>query len=471
MISVIANMKQITITAILLLCMSAIYGQDGYVEVRNLTIIGNDKTQDIIIYRELDIFPGDTISLKKLQLRMLENEKRVLSTLLFTDVSINMRNWDTDTKKADFFLIVQENWYLYPAPVFELADRNFNVWWREQGRSLDRVNYGISLDHLNLTGMRDRLRAKIQFGYEKKYQLRYSFPYLNNRWGYTAGIFYAERKEIGYITEGNKTLFQKADDERKLLSRFRIGGTVNYRPSLFSYHAFRLEYHHNQIDEFVRENLNPSYFLDSRTDLRFFLLEYDFQYDKRVFATYPQGGYLLFFNVKKEGLGIFKNYNNLPIYAGFEKYFRYNKWIYATRFKAKTNLNRSVVSFANNTGLGYGSDVLTGYELYVIDGTDYLLLQTALKYRILDKVLDMEESMPLSQFKKMPISIFLRFNVHTGYVNERTYRVGNPLNNQWALGYGPGIDILIWNSFLIKIEYSFNELGEGAFFLKSSLAF
>ena len=28
--------------------------------------------------------------------------------------------------------VLLENWYIFPIPKFELADRNFNVWWKEQ---------------------------------------------------------------------------------------------------------------------------------------------------------------------------------------------------------------------------------------------------------------------------------------------------------------------------------------------------
>ena len=129
------------------------------------------------------------------------------------------------------------------------------------------------------------------------------------------------------------------------------------------------------------------------------------------------------------------------------------------------------MAFANNTGLGYGSDVITGYELYVIDGIDYALWQSSLKYRVWDTTKDLGDKMPLRQFKRMSIKVFLRFNFGTGYVNDLSYRETNFLNNQWVYGYGPAVDILFWNTFILKAEYSFNELGEHGFFLKSSSVF
>ena len=42
--------------------------------------------------------------------------------------------------------------------------------------------------------------------------------------------------------------------------------------------------------------------------------------------------------------------------------------MYNTETKVKTNLIRDKVAFANNTGLGYNGNVVSGYELFVLDG-------------------------------------------------------------------------------------------------------
>ena len=445
--------------------------QEAYVVVQRVNLLGNKHTKDKIIFRELDLFPGDTLILDNLPNRILENEKRLLSTALFTDVNINIKNWDTQNHTCDVSVEMQENWYLYPSLIFELADRNFNVWWKEQGRSLDRVNYGLRVDHINLTGNRDRLKVKTQFGYTRKYELVYDYPFIDRQWGFSLDFFYSEKKEIGYITQNNKTLFRKTDDERKMLSRFRTGGTINFRSDLYTFHSLRFQYHHNIIDPFVATDLNPDYFLNERTNLKFFLLSYDFTHDKRIYTIYPEGGHLFFLNIKKEGLGILGDHNILSVAGGAEKYFGYKKWIYAARIKGKFNINRDKIPFASNTGLGYGLDVVSGYELYVLDGTDFLLWQSSLKFRLLDAIKDWGQSMPLRQFRKMSVKVFLRFNLDAGYVHEPTYINTNALNNQWVVGYGPAIDIILWNTFTLKAEYGINELGESGFFLQSGLTF
>jgi outer membrane protein assembly factor BamA len=462
-----------TFLFILLIFSTSIFCQvSEYFIIDNVILKGNKRTKPLVIYNELDLLPGDTVYVTKFPYRKLLNEKRLLSTALFTAVEINIKNWDIDQKEGDIEIVMQENWYLYPSIIFELADRNFNVWWTDQDRDFSRVNYGLGIDHINLTGRKDKVKLKIQHGYTRKYEVKYNYPYLSRRWGAFGEIFYANQKEIAYKTVNNKPLFEKLDDERIMLRRFRTGFGLNYRQDLFSFHDIKIEYHHNRINDYVAEELNPDYFLDGATDLRYFALKYDFVYDKRVFNLYPEGGYLLFANITKEGLGIINNINNLSISTGLEKYFKFgNKWILGGRIKGKTNLIRSKLAFANNTGLGYGNDVVRGYELYVVDGTDFILSKSSLRFKVYEKNKDWGKYMLLRQFKKMNFRIFLRLNLDFGYVNEPTYKATNTLNNRFLIGYGPSFDILLYHTYILSLEYSFNHLGEGGLFIRSSFNF
>ncbi len=233
-----------------------------------------------------------------------------------------------------------------------------------------------------------------------------------------------------------------------------------------------MEYHRNSIDDFVAQNLNTEYFLNGTSALRFFHFEYDYSYDRRRFVFYPEGGYQFGVNVKKEGLGIFKEYNNLLVEVRGEHYVNLgDKVIIANLAKFKTNLIRSQLGFANNTGLGYNGNVVSGYELFVVDGTDYVLTKSSVRWKVVDKLVDMDRVMPLRQFKKMNIKTYLSFNIDTGYVNEPTYRETNFLNNRILVGYGPGLDIMLFNTMLFSFEYSFNHLGQSGLFISNRVSF
>lgn len=449
-----------------------LYSQDK-VYVTAFLLEGNNKTREKVILRELDFVIGDSLELKNLDERFTKNRLQLLSTGLFNEAIINLKDYHVSDATAKIEITLEENWYLFPVPIFELADRNFSVWLKEQGAKLNRTNYGVRLGHYNFTGNRDPLKIKVQFGYTRKYEVTYAYPYLylDNKLGLAGSVFYSDNREIAYKTEGNKTLFHKMEDERKLLSRFRIGPELKYRPSVASFHSIRLEYHHNKINPFVATELNPDYFLDGRTDLRFFYLEYDYNYDKRSYSQYPQGGYLIFGNLKKEGLGVFNDFNNLSLQIGFEKHKEItSNVIISTRHKAKTNLTRGRVAFANNTGLGWDSDIVSGYDLYVMDGTAYYITMNNIKWKFFDNNMNTVKWLP-KQFRKMKLIAFLRLNADAAIVKEDNYADTNFLNNKWFYGGGPALDLIFFNNFLFSFEYSFNDLGERGLFINNTITF
>ncbi len=439
--------------------------------VRNIVVEGNKKTKTFIILRELDINIGDTLLLTEMHQIISENNLRIISTGLFNDSKYNIKNWDTETGYLDVIFRVEESWYLYPAPIFELADRSFNVWWQEQNRSFDRVNYGLRLDHLNTTGRKDRLKLKAQFGYTRKFEIKYEYPYINDNWGVQGEITYSDNKELGYRTENNKPVFYQDETEKLLLFRLYMSLSASNRFGIFNYHYLKLSLNNNWIDTIVAD-LNPDYFLDGRVRNKFFELEYNYEYDRRQLVQYPQGGYKLFATVKKSGLGIFDYYNNLSVSVGGEYHHKlFGRLILGGKIKAKTNIIRDKIAYANNSEVGYGDDVLTGYELYVLDGTDYFYFKSSTRLLLESKMINLGKLMPLKPFRSWPLDIYLKFDVDTGYVNEPTYRETNSLNNQWLLGYAPGLDFVLFNNFILSVEYHFNELGESGFFIESGFNF
>ena len=136
--------------------------------VDSISIIGNKKTKRHVILRELNFQIGDTLNLGNTTERFKENRLLLLNTGLFTEADFNIKNWDTESKKASVELTVLEALPIIPIPIFELADRNFNVWWEEMNRDLERINYGLILYHFNLTGRRDKLKLSGQWGYTRK---------------------------------------------------------------------------------------------------------------------------------------------------------------------------------------------------------------------------------------------------------------------------------------------------------------
>jgi outer membrane protein assembly factor BamA len=439
--------------------------------ITSIEVQGNRHSKERVVFRELDIQQGDSLSVSEIEIAIERNRKRILDTGMFNEVDI--RTIYSNPKKIKLVIVVIENWYIYPSPIAELADRNFNVWWGEQQRSLKRINLGIRAEHINLTGHRDKLMMTLHGGYTNKYEIAYNFPFLNqsNTLGAGAFIFYANNKEIAYVTENNKSLFASNDDEI-MLQRFRTGVHVSWRQNVLTNHVFRIEYHQNQISDFVARELNPDYFLDNNTRMSFVHLSYNLDYDYRHFKLYPDKGHRIQFNIKRYGLFASDDFSNFALGLELEKYINpLKRIIIASKVKFKTNLNRDIQAFANNTALGYGKDYLRGYELYVIDGTDYFYSKNSIRFKGFDRSFDLANSMPLAQFKRINLQVYLSANIDISYVYEPNYIISNTLNNRFLYGGGPAVDLIVFNNYLFRIEYNFNHKGEKGLFLQNSVSF
>lgn len=448
-----------------------VHGQDDFVIIDSINIVGLKITQRNVILKEIDFTSGDTIGLKELAKRMSSNEKRLQSIGLFTVAKINVKNWNTDLSICDLEIKVQENWYIYPYIIFELADRNFNVWRKEQKYSFDRVNYGVALNHINLTGNKDKLKLKFQRGYTRKYEIAYDFPYLKKRWGLSANLLYAENREIAYKTFNNKPQFYQSPDEKKLFFQHRASISLLNRTSALLHQSLRFEFISAKIDTIINTQLNPSFFGNNTSSLQYFLVDYYLRFDNTVYPLYPMAGYRVEFNARKEGLGLLSDTDNAWLSFSTELHSPLLKWlILSNRLKFKINLQDNNLPYFLNNAIGYKSDNITGYQLYVLDGRNFILLNNALRFRLIDKDIIINKYMP-KQFREMNTKLFLRLSFDYGYARDPLSGSENPYSNRNEYGYGPGLDLILYNNFTLSFEYGITRFNEKGFFIESGFNF
>lgn len=397
----------------------------------------------------------------------------LINTKLFSEVGLNIRNWDTSNKRALLSINVRELLYILPVPIFELADRNFNVWWNEQGRSLSRVDYGARLYLYNLTGRNDRLKLVAQFGFTRKWEVSYRLPYLNKArsLGIETGALYSTQKTIPFITLGNRRSFINLDDDR-LLSRFRVGTRLFYRPHFFLFQDLRVEFYQNKVDERINTEFNPDFFKDARATQKFFNLVYTLDYDRRNVRVFATQGHRLEFKFTKQGFGVFDDIDLIEVSSSYSLYPRLSDRLStAHTVKGKIELSGNQPPYFQNRALGFGTDYIRGYELYVLDGLRYAYLKNAFHFKLIDRAFNLGKSMPLRPLKKMPFTLFLSSHLDVGRVGDRFYQAENTLVDRWVYGYGAGIDILLYNNYLLEMDVSVNDLGEVGFFFQYNLDF
>lgn len=446
-------------------------GQTNYVIVDSVNIEGLQKTKKMVILQEIDLHPGDTIDLDQLAARLHINEKRIQSTGIFTLASINIKNWNTDLNTCNVCITVQENWYLYPHPIFELADRNFNVWRKEFHYSLSRVNYGLAVTHTNFSGSKDKAKLKIQGGYVRKLELLYDLPYLKNKWGASINMVYSENREIAYKSVDNKPVFYHTDDKRKVYYLAKSSIAVQRRSNAQFFQTLKLEYNYAKIDAYISAELNPTYFGNGRDKLQYFFLDYLAKYDNTIYPLYPLGGFKIEINARKEGIGIFNDVDNFWMTFHIEKHHPFlKKFIISNKLKFKLQFQERDIPYFLNNALGYSSNNLTGYQLYVMDGRSYFLSKNSLKFKVLDKNIKIFQFVP-KHFRVMSTQLFIRGAFDFGYSDNPVFKSENKLSNTWQYGYGPGLDLILFNTLTVSAEYGITKFGEKGFFFSSGFNF
>jgi len=101
--------------------------------------------------------------MKDLEAVFRRSEENLLNTSLFNSARITRLQ---NGNEIDVYIIFTERWYIFPLPIFEIAERNFNVWWKS--KDFSRVVYGGVLTWNNFRGRKEEIGATIRLGYTQR---------------------------------------------------------------------------------------------------------------------------------------------------------------------------------------------------------------------------------------------------------------------------------------------------------------
>lgn len=380
----------------------------------------------------------------------------IFNLKIFNYVGLNIRNWVGDS--LDVEVTVVERWYIIPIPIFQLADRNINEWWRDRGHDFNRIQYGISLNWENFRGRNESLRVSASLGFAQLLELDYRMPGLSPGGRFGASIYFnlLRSKRMPYNTQEDKLIFHYDDEYIK--KAFELGPKFIFRRSIYQTHFAEARYGYRWVGDTISA-LNPNYFLGGENRQQFIKISYTFELDKRNFRAYPTAGYYLWGQFENYGLGLQDKVNMTKLTAQVSKYFTLDK----KEKHATGHMVRGMVSFPVEQpynlqrGLGYFQEIVRGNEYFVVDGQQYLLLKNEYKFRVFSfRMSDILKNKGPAMMNALPFSIFLKTFFDAGYVKDRFWTEGNTLRNQWLYGWGAGIDIVMYNNRMLRIEYAFN---------------
>lgn len=429
--------------------------------VSKITIIGNNTTRESIILRELTVANGDTVLRGDLERRLKRSEDNLFNTRLFNSADIN---WIEDSCRLMLYVIVSERWYFFPLPIFEVAERNFNTWWEH--RDFSRVIYGMSLNWRNVTGRNDVVTGTVRLGYTQRLSLGYSIPNINRKKtiGFGLSGYYLRNREVQIETANDQQVFLKVD-EQYMRKEYGGGIGLSYRPGLYESQTGELYYRHSATtDTAVR--FNPDYFVNGDSTLRYFSLRYIYRSNHLDISVYPTKGYLFEIDAVQSGFKFIGDDIDLLSLSLRLKQFNQlsRRWFTAASFTGKLTSGSNQPYYVTRA-LGYGKEVIRGYEYYVIDGQQFALFKSGLKFAILPKKEFHAGFIPSSKFNVVPLSLYVGVYADAGYVRDDRFTANNRLRNSWQYGYGAGIDLFTFYDLVFRFEYSFNKLGESGFFI------
>lgn len=438
--------------------------------ISDITIIGNKVTKPHIITRELLFKIKDTlyVSDERFNKILLQSRNNVFNTSLFNFVDVT--GMTNDSIHYRISINVTERVYTWPMPIFELADRNFTSWL--EAKDWSRTNYGIYVTRNNFRGRNETVSLNLQGGFTENVSISYNLPYITKaqKDGLGFVVKYSRNHQMTYGAFENKLLFIK-DFNKYLKKSTQIGIRYRYRQKIYNSHYINLYYNTVEIADTIAF-LNKEYLTGSHTSQKFFTGEYLFERDRRNVKYYPLKGYYLFGSLAGSFNGKKDTFNIASLYLGVNRYREITPlWHYSLTVRGKLSLTPGLQPYYLQKGLGYGNDLVRGYDKYVVDGQHYALFRSVLKYTLVSQRILKIDWLKTEKLNTIPFAVYLNLFGDAGYTRDRYYYQNNPLNNKVLTGGGIGLDYVTYYDVVFRIEYSINQLGDKGIFLNFNAAF
>ena len=137
---------------------------------------------------------------------------------------------------------------------------------------------------------------------------------------------------------------------------------------------------------YVVHQQNPIYFRNGENRHTAFRLKYIYEYDDRDLRIYPTKGVKAVFEAEKNGWGQQDDENTLTSLISMEwNHASGRKWLHRLSGIGQYSLSRGRPSYPYYKALGYEQKFVRGYELYVVDGLDYIITKYQVSYNLLQK--------------------------------------------------------------------------------------
>ena len=460
------------VAAILLLLLCSVYAQAQSFYVADVQLSGNKKTKDQVILREMSLHKGDSITSERL-LRILNECKENLNNLaLFNYVDLthgpDADNPD-DNDRICLHVKVEERWYTWPLLNVMLEDRNISAWLKDA--DLQRVTFEFGINSYNLFGLNHNLVAGLMVGYQQAINLHYKNIALgsSNKHFLNAGLSLSMSRHANIITKEDSPLPLKVKDDF-LTQGLQWYVNYSYRPHVRAVHNVNFSYAHTKLADTVLA-LNPHYWGSNDTERLNLDLQYFFRVDERDYSPFPTKGFYL-----KTGARFYFSNNWAIRYIQANANAQYylplhERWFAGGKITAGTSA-KNARAYTLDRALGYGENVIRGYEYHVVDGQHFASFNGSIFYKIMPKkVIVINWLSALSKFNKIHFTLYAHAFFDMGAAFHSYPDSFNRLSNQFLYSTGLGLDLVTYYDIILNVNYSINKQGEKGFHLSLKLPF
>jgi outer membrane protein assembly factor BamA len=437
---------------------------DNLYQIGKITITGNQKTHEKIIFREITFKEGDNLNTKALQHEIERSRTNLLNLPLFNFVTVQIN--PNANFVVDINIMVEERWFLWPQLAIINNERNFNTWYEH--RDFSKLDYRLAVKQYNVLGLNHILRLGLSYGYTREISLAYQNIAIDAKQMHLIGLSasYYLNKTVFFRTYNNKQESFTNPLEDNLTGKV-IKFDYNFRPGIYSKHNLSIGVQQISVSDSLIKT-NSEFLVDEQKDNLFVEIRYQYTYDKRDDRSYPLTGFWLNFLLVKTGLGLAKNPSvdlmSLKLYG--KQYYKISNRLYGAHSLSIQKSFENFRPYFYRNNLGY-YDLVRGFEYYVISGDDYYLLKNNLKFELLPKTISYLDFIPLKKFKKIHYAIYLNTFFDIGYAHDKNSEeiFGNTLSDKILYSGGFGLDIVSYYDKVIRLEYSMNSINEHGFFV------
>jgi outer membrane protein assembly factor BamA len=439
-----------------------------YVTIGSVGVEGNVKTREPVIFRELLFARGSTYSQSEFCKRVNQSRLNLLNTSLFNFVTIDtLPGVDAEAQVVMTVTItVLERWYLWPVPILQITDRNFNTWL--QTHDYTRINYGLDVKWYNFTGRMDELDAVAQFGKNHRLSLAYRNPYIDKHKHFGLGLEagYRKNRETGYVTRNDKLVFlftpEGVSEEKYLALDF------TWRNNIFITHQLTAGFRTLSLYDSLLL-LNPDYSYTDLKETEYVNIHYKLKIDHRDIKYYPLKGWYADLELDKAGVGfgfekpvdIASAKSTVRLYSSLAK-----RWYAGISVAAKVS-SAAWQPYFLMQGLGYNRDYVRGYEYNVIDGKHFGLVRSNIKFALVPERTHKIGFIPSPKFGRIHFAMYVTAFADAGYVWQPQWigQNNNSLPATLMAGGGIGVDIVTYYDKVVRIEYAVSRTGESGIFI------